>query len=164
MPPTNASEEIIEKKAGSPVATSCLIIAMIALLGAIVFQVMELAEYRRGVLAYDKDPDPAKKKADLDIKKFRADFTAIIEKKVAGEGIDAGGALDGDKPEDGEADAGKAAGTDEKTDEKTVEKADNAAKGDAGADEKAEEKAGEADEKAGEAGAAGDADDAGNEK
>lgn len=45
---TNSTEEIIEKRASAPVATSCLIIACVAILGAIAFQVAEIAEYRSG--------------------------------------------------------------------------------------------------------------------
>ena len=40
------SEEIIERKEGSPVATSCLIIACIAIIGAISLQIAELTEVR----------------------------------------------------------------------------------------------------------------------
>ena len=38
------NEEIIERKEGSPVATSCLIIACVAILGAITLQVAELTQ------------------------------------------------------------------------------------------------------------------------
>ncbi|MEC7923264.1 MAG: hypothetical protein VX496_07705 [Planctomycetota bacterium] len=40
------NEEIIERKEGSPVATSCLIIATVAILGAIALQIAELAQIR----------------------------------------------------------------------------------------------------------------------
>ena len=35
------NEEIIERKEGSPVATSCLVIATVAILGAIALQIAE---------------------------------------------------------------------------------------------------------------------------
>lgn len=48
MPPTTGTnEEIIEKKDSSPAATSCVLVATIALLGAIVLQLMELGELKR---------------------------------------------------------------------------------------------------------------------
>ena len=40
------NEEIIERKEGSPIATSLLVIAAVALLGAITLQLMELAQTR----------------------------------------------------------------------------------------------------------------------
>lgn len=40
------NEEIIERKEKSPVATSCLIIATLAIIGAIALQISELAEIR----------------------------------------------------------------------------------------------------------------------
>ena len=43
---TNKSEEIIERKEGSPLATSCLILAFVAILGAISLQVAEITEIR----------------------------------------------------------------------------------------------------------------------
>ena len=40
------SEEIIERKEGSPVATSCLVIACVAILGAISLQIAEITQVR----------------------------------------------------------------------------------------------------------------------
>ena len=40
------NEEIIERKEGSPVATSCLVIATVAILGAIALQIAELKQIR----------------------------------------------------------------------------------------------------------------------
>tara|TARA_Y100000780_G_scaffold132814_1_gene119585 strand:+ start:280 stop:714 length:435 start_codon:yes stop_codon:yes gene_type:complete len=40
------SEEIIERKEGSPVATSCLVIACVAILGAVSLQIAELTQVR----------------------------------------------------------------------------------------------------------------------
>ena len=43
-----ADVSIIEKNSGSPMATSCLVIALVALLGAIFFQLVEINELRGG--------------------------------------------------------------------------------------------------------------------
>ena len=48
------NEEIIERKEGSPVATSCLVIAVVAILGAIALQIAELAQIRTEYLALEK--------------------------------------------------------------------------------------------------------------
>ncbi len=56
----NSSEEIIEKRASSPVATSALVISALALVGAIVLQVMEIGELRAvgdGVRDSDRNTD-----------------------------------------------------------------------------------------------------------
>ncbi|MCZ6795666.1 MAG: hypothetical protein O7J95_18835 [Planctomycetota bacterium] len=42
--PTGSNEEIIEKRDSSPVATSCLVIAVLALIGAVVFHLYEIGE------------------------------------------------------------------------------------------------------------------------
>ena len=39
-------EEIIEKRAGSPVMTSCLILSALALIGAVAFNIVEISEVR----------------------------------------------------------------------------------------------------------------------
>jgi len=44
---TNQTEEIIEKRDTSPLATSCLALAVLAILGAIALQVAELSELRK---------------------------------------------------------------------------------------------------------------------
>ena len=48
------NEEIIERKEGSPVATSCLIIATVAILGAIALQIAELAQIRTEYIPSEK--------------------------------------------------------------------------------------------------------------
>ena len=48
------NEEIIERKEGSPVATSCLVIAVVAILGAIALQIAELAQIRTEYVALEK--------------------------------------------------------------------------------------------------------------
>jgi hypothetical protein len=44
-----AQEEIIEKRASSPIATSCLVISALALVGGIAFQIAEVSEVRAGL-------------------------------------------------------------------------------------------------------------------
>ena len=48
------NEEIIERKEGSPVATSCLILATVAILGAISLQIAELAQIRAEYIPSEK--------------------------------------------------------------------------------------------------------------
>ena len=86
MPPQTNTEEIIEKKATAPVATSCLIIAAVALLCAIALQLTEIAEYRSGALASDKDPGLAQAKKDVN--KYKEEVGDILSKapKTDGEG------------------------------------------------------------------------------
>jgi len=52
---TNTTEEIIEKRDTSPLATSCLAVALLAIIGAITFQVMELAEIRADWAVTERD-------------------------------------------------------------------------------------------------------------
>jgi hypothetical protein len=82
MPPTNpTSEEVVEKKASAPVTTACLIIACIALLGGIIFQVMEIAEYRSGA----GDPkDQASKRYKTDIKNLKEAVEETLSKATVG--------------------------------------------------------------------------------
>jgi hypothetical protein len=131
MPPTSATEEIIEKKSSSPVATSCLIIAMIAMLAAMAFQLIELGEYRKNPL-----PADIAKKRSVDITNFQKSVNDILAKTAAG----GDAAVDTDKPGDetppakaDDADAGKEKpdAKEPKADEK---KADEAKPGDEKAD------------------------------
>ena len=79
MSPTNTSnEEIIERSERSPVATSCLVIAALALLGAIVIQVAEIAQYRGGALKYAKKSTPGMLTAQADVREFKKDVEEII--------------------------------------------------------------------------------------
>jgi hypothetical protein len=82
MPPTNpTSEEVVEKKASAPVTTACLIIACIALLGGIIFQVMEITEYRSGA----GDPkDQASKRYKTDIKNLKEAVEETLSKATVG--------------------------------------------------------------------------------
>src|SRR5262245_9793019 len=89
MSPTASNEEIIEKKPSAPVATACLIISAVALIGAITLQLMELGEYRTGIAASDKDPAATRVNAAL--KKLKDEVSTVLE-KTAGAGADAGAA------------------------------------------------------------------------
>jgi len=146
MPPTSAAEEIIEKKTGSPIATSCLILSVVAILGAIVLQLAELGEYRRGQLDQGRTPGKALAKKDLD--KLRSEVKAIVEKKAAG--------VDEAAPPDEEATPPDEAPPKEETDGAKDEPADDAK---AAPEEKPEEKPGEPAEPADEKPADGDAAD-----
>ena len=79
MPSTNTpNEEIIEKNDRSPVATSCLVIAAVALLGAMTIQVLEIAQYRKGVLLHKNRPNPGILVARADIADFKKEVDGII--------------------------------------------------------------------------------------
>ena len=88
MPPQMNTEEIIEKKATAPVATSCLIIAAVALLCAIALQITEIAEYRSGLASTSGAPglDQAKK----DVNKYKEEIGDILSKapKTEGDGAE----------------------------------------------------------------------------
>lgn len=166
MPTQTNTEEIIEKKATAPVATSCLIIAAVALLCAIALQITEIAEYRSGLASTSANPglDQARK----DAKKYQEEIGDILSKapKIEGEAAapKAGaGAAEPAAEEDTEVDAGaaetKAEPADTKEAAEGTEEADTKAdaadtKADAkdaeetpateeAADEAADEKAGE---------------------
>ncbi|MBI4604826.1 MAG: hypothetical protein HY721_22925 [Planctomycetes bacterium] len=151
MPPTstNAAEEILEKKDAAPVATACLIIACVALLGAIAFQLIEVAEYRRAI-KYKEDRSPGEKQAKEHMKDFHDKVQGILAAAPAGaaEGTEEAGTPE--EPATG--DEGKAE-PEEKTEdttekgEKTGAPADET-KTQEPADEKTDEKTdGAADEK-----------------
>jgi hypothetical protein len=114
MASTNVPEEIIEKKASSPIATACLVTAALALFGAICFQVSEVAEYRKGALAFGDQPRPGEMKASKDIKAFQTDVQTIVQQKAAGEAPAEGeattedGATDTDGAKGGAKDSKKA--------------------------------------------------------
>ena len=145
MPPINASEEIIEKKSGSPVATSCLIIAVAALLAAIILQLVEMGEYRKGDLVKNS-ANPGTAKANSDITAFTNKVQDILKKKAAGDGQEEGAGTEGDaqdgvKPGEPPADKAEAKdspkGDGSKADGEPEEKApvaDPDAKSDAGSD------------------------------
>jgi hypothetical protein len=143
MSPTASNEEIIEKKPSAPVATACLIIAAIALLGAILLQLIELGEYRTGIAAGDKSPAVTKVKASL--KKMGDEVAGILE-RTAGAAAGEGEAAPAE-PKAGGAEAAEPA-TDAGDDAAAEPKAEEGAK-DAGGEEAAEAAPAEAaDEKA----------------
>jgi len=78
MSPQTNTEEIIEKKATAPVATSCLIIAAVALLCAIALQVTEIAEYRSGLASTSKAP--GLDQATKDARKYKEEVGDILSK------------------------------------------------------------------------------------
>ena len=73
------NEEIIERKEGSPVATSCLIIACVAIVGAISLQIAELTQVRASW-------DPQERVANQ-VLKVKADQECIIDgiQKILGD-------------------------------------------------------------------------------
>ena len=73
------NEEIIERKEGSPVTTSCLIIACVAIVGAISLQIAELTQVRASW-------DPQERVANQ-VLKVKADQERIIDgiQKILGD-------------------------------------------------------------------------------
>ena len=64
-----SSEEIIEKKESTPVASASLILSFVAILAAIVFCLLEVTDYRNGLSAIAADsatPGMSTAKRDLD--------------------------------------------------------------------------------------------------
>ncbi len=63
------NEEIIERKEGSPVATSCLVIAVVAIGGAIALQLTELAQIRAEYVGLEK--------TDNQVNRVKGDISAM---------------------------------------------------------------------------------------
>lgn len=79
MPPTTGNtEEIIEKRDSSPVAMSCLIIAVLALFGAIALQLTEISSQKTKTLELIVDNQYAKM-VDSQIKRIREDATDAVQ-------------------------------------------------------------------------------------
>lgn len=95
MPPTHSTEEIIEKKASSPIATSCLVIAVVALIGGMIFQILEIGQYRRPGIETLNKPNPGVEKAKADIDALKRKVKAIVDQPVGEPGED-GAAAPGD--------------------------------------------------------------------
>src|SRR5688572_11815210 len=95
MPPTHTTEEIIEKKASSPIATSCLVIAVVALLGGMIFQILEIGQYRRPGIETLNRPNPGIEKAKADLEILKRKVKAIVDQPV-GEPGEAGATSPGD--------------------------------------------------------------------
>lgn len=83
---TTSNEEIIEKSATAPIATSCLVIACVALIGAIAFQIAEIASYKTGVAEPAMTPRKgvAQDMADKYIAGLRKDVQAALDTSVRG--------------------------------------------------------------------------------
>jgi hypothetical protein len=137
MAPQTNTEEIIEKKATAPVATSCLIIAAVALLCAIALQIAEIAEYRSGLAS--TNPNPGLEQAKKDANKYKEEIGDILSKAPKTEG-EAAAPKAGAEP--AEAPADEDAGVDAKADDagtkaepaETKEAAEGADEADAKAD------------------------------
>ncbi len=101
MPPTSVAEEIIEKKPGSPLATACLVLSIVAILGAIALQIAEIGEYRRGTLGTGQRT-PGASKAQKDADALHARVEEILTR--AAPGGNAASALDDKKAVDAKSD------------------------------------------------------------
>ena len=96
MATRNSTEEVMEKRDYNPVTVSCLVVACLALMGAIGLEIAELVEYRRAA-AYARnsdDPDPVGRQVNADIATL---------KRLAQSALD-GTAADGEDPEDEDTD------------------------------------------------------------
>jgi len=161
-------EEIIEKRPSHPIATACLILAALGLLGAIAFQIAEISNVRSGLTQSLKTaPNPADKFGaqiskelenaiqEMEKANEHGDIKATVSEKDVGEAPPvpeekADAATKADKPADEKPADEKAEKADKPADEKPAdEKADKPAD-EKPADEKAEKPADEkpADEKA----------------
>ena len=73
------SEEIIERKEASPVATSCLVIACVAILGAISLQIAELTQVRAEWSLEEKNQSRVLHVQD-DLEEIEAKIDGILDK------------------------------------------------------------------------------------
>ena len=73
------SEEIIERKEASPVATSCLVIACVAILGAISLQIAELTQVRAEWSLEEKNQNRVLHVED-DLEEISAKIKGILDK------------------------------------------------------------------------------------
>tara|TARA_B100000809_G_scaffold263249_1_gene316040 strand:- start:1202 stop:1651 length:450 start_codon:yes stop_codon:yes gene_type:complete len=78
------SEEIIERKEGSPVASSCLVIACVAILGAISLQIAELTQVRAEWSLEEKNQNKVLHVAD-DLEALTDRIDGILEKSKLGD-------------------------------------------------------------------------------
>lgn len=79
MAPTNGtSEEIIEKRDTSPIATACLVVSAVFIVTAIVFQIAEIAEIRKEYSASELEMSP-RARASRD---FRRELGSKIDKAL----------------------------------------------------------------------------------
>ncbi len=75
-----SSEEIIEKKESSPVATASLILSCVAMIGAIVFCVVEITDYRTGLDArLEAEARPGEKTLQGDLRNLASRVDSILK-------------------------------------------------------------------------------------
>ena len=79
------SEEIIERKEGSPVATSCLVIACVAILGAVSLQIAEITQVRAGWSLEEKNLNRVTHVQD-DLDTITGKIDGILLKSKVGDG------------------------------------------------------------------------------
>ncbi|MCS5628239.1 MAG: hypothetical protein NZ935_11695 [Planctomycetes bacterium] len=79
------SEEIIERKEASPVATSCLVIACVAILGAISLQIAEITQVRADWSLEEKNLNRVLH-VEEDLDAITSKIDGILEKSKVGDG------------------------------------------------------------------------------
>jgi len=87
------SEEIIERKEGSPVATSCLIIACVAILGAVSLQIAEITQVRAEWSLEEKNLNRVTHVQD-DLETITGKIDGILDKSKLGDGEKAKGVIE----------------------------------------------------------------------
>ena len=82
------SEEIIERKEGSPVATSCLVIACVAILGAVSLQIAEITQVRAEWSLEEKNLNRVTHVLDEggDLDAITGKIDGILDKSKVGDG------------------------------------------------------------------------------
>ena len=90
------SEEIIERKEGSPVATSCLVIACVAILGAVSLQIAEITQVRAEWSLEEKNLNRVTHVLDEggDLDAITGKIDGILDKSKLGDGEKAKGAIE----------------------------------------------------------------------
>ena len=121
---TNPTEEIIEKKASAPVATACLILACVFLIGAIVFSVAEIAAYRSGEATVNVSKGIGQDKAGKYLTGFKNRVDDLLKNTAPGTEPAEGGASS-DTPKEATSETEKEASTE--AEEKPAEAEEKAA-------------------------------------
>ena len=136
------SEEIIERKEASPVATSCLVIACVAILGAVSLQIAELTQVRAEWSLEEKNLNRVLHVED-DLEAITSKIDGILEKSKVGDGEKANEIIEegnkkveeakavanGEEPveEDGDSEGDEAPEKDDTEEAEAPEKEDDAA-------------------------------------
>ena len=136
------SEEIIERKEASPVATSCLVIACVAILGAVSLQIAELTQVRAEWSLEEKNLNRVLHVED-DLEAITSKIDGILEKSKVGDGEKANEIIEegnkkveeakavanGEEPveEDGDSEGDEAPEKDDTDEAEAPEKEDDAA-------------------------------------